>query len=96
MGAPPLKTFLKLELPGALPSVLGGLRLTVTLALIGTVVGEFILQGQGLGYFANSERLNFRVANALAAVFLVVGLGLVLYGAVEGLERWSLRYRRRP
>ena len=96
MGAPPLKTFLKLELPGALPSVLGGLRLTVTLALIGTVVGEFILQGQGLGYFANSERLNFRIANALAAVFIVVALGLLLYGAVEGLERWSLRYRRRP
>ncbi len=96
IGAPPLRTFLKLELPGALPSVLGGLRLTVTLALIGTVVGEFVLGGQGLGYFANSERLNFRIDNALAAVFVVVALGLGLYGAVEGLERWSLRYRRRP
>ena len=94
MGAPPWGTFFKLELPGALPSVLSGLRLSVTLALIGTVVGEFVLQGQGLGFFANSERVNFRIANALAAVFVVVALGLGLYGAVERLERWSLRYRR--
>ncbi len=94
MGAPAWKTFFKLELPGALPSLLGGLRLTVTLALIGTVVGEFVFGGPGLGFFANSERLNFRVDNAVAAVWVNVALGLLLYGAVDRLERWSLRYRR--
>ena len=94
MGASAWATFFKLELPGALPTLLGGLRLSVTLALIGTVVGEFIFAGQGLGFFTNSERLNFRVANAVAAVGVIIVLGLLLYGAVDRLERWSLRYRR--
>ena len=95
MGAPAWKTFFKLELPGALPSLLGGLRLTVTLALIGTVVGEFVFGGSGLGFFVNSERLNFHVANAVAAVGVIVVMGLLLYGAVDVLERALLRYRHK-
>jgi NitT/TauT family transport system ATP-binding protein len=86
--------FSRLELPGALPVVLGGLRLTVTLALIGTVVSEFVFGGPGLGYFANTERLNFRIANAIAAVGINVILGLFLYLIVSLLEQWVLRYRK--
>ena len=87
MGSSRLQTFLKLEVPGALPSLLSGLRLTVTLALIGTVVSEFVFGGPGLGYLANSERLNFRTANAVAAVSVMVFIGLILYGIVGLFER---------
>ncbi len=87
MGASRLQTFLQLEVPGALPSLLSGLRLTVTLALIGTVVSEFVFGGPGLGYLANTERLNFRTANAVAAVSVMVLIGLALYGIVGLLER---------
>lgn len=95
IGASRLATLLKLELPGALPVILGGLRLSVSLALIGTVVSEFIFLGPGLGFLANSERLNFRVANAVAAVMVNVALGLMLYLLVTLIELWVLRYRRR-
>jgi NitT/TauT family transport system ATP-binding protein len=94
IGANAWGIFSRLELPGALPVVLGGLRLTVTLALIGTVVSEFIFGGPGLGYFANTERLNFRIANAIAAVGINVILGLFLYLVVSLLEQWVLRYRK--
>jgi NitT/TauT family transport system ATP-binding protein len=94
IGANAWGIFSRLELPGALPVVLGGLRLTVTLALIGTVVSEFIFGGPGLGYFANTERLNFRIANAVAAVGINVVLGLFLYLIVSLLEQWVLRYRK--
>jgi len=94
IGANAWGSFTRLESPGALPVVLGGLRLTVTLALIGTVVSEFIFGGPGLGFFANSERLNFRVANAIAAVAINVALGLGLYLMVSLLEGWVLRYRK--
>ncbi|MER3478962.1 MAG: ABC transporter [Meiothermus sp.] len=95
MGAGPWGVFAKLEVPGALPVVLGGLRLTVSLALIGAVVADFTFQGQGLGAFANTERLSFRYANAFAAVGVNVVLGIALYGLVTLLEYWVLRYRRR-
>jgi len=95
MGASAWGVFSKLEFPGALPVVLGGLRLTVSLALIGAVVAEFVFGGAGLGYLANSERLNFRYANAFAAVGVTVVLGIALYGLVAWLESYVLRYRRR-
>ena len=94
IGANPWGVLFRLDFPGALPVVLGGLRLTVTLALIGTVVSEFIFGGYGLGYFANTERLNFRYANAVAAVGVNVVLGLFFYLMVSLLEQWVLRYRK--
>ncbi|WP_051195646.1 ABC transporter permease subunit [Meiothermus rufus] len=95
MGASAWGVFSKLEFPGALPVVLGGLRLAVSLALIGAVVAEFVFGGAGLGYLANSERLNFRYANAFAAVGMMVILGISLYALVAGLEGYVLRYRRK-
>lgn len=43
----------KLELPAALPVLLGGLKIGATLAVIGAVVGEFLGGNQGLGYLVN-------------------------------------------
>jgi NitT/TauT family transport system ATP-binding protein len=57
-------------------------------------VSEFVFGGPGLGYFANTERLNFRIANAIAAVSINVLLGLFLYLMVSLLEQWVLRYRK--
>lgn len=92
MGASRWQTFVKLEVPGALPSLLSGLRLTVTLALIGTVVGEFVFGGPGLGYLANSERLNFHTDNAVAAVIVTVAIGLLLYSTVGLLEKRGTKH----
>jgi NitT/TauT family transport system ATP-binding protein len=90
----------KLEFPGALPVMLGGLRNTVSLALIGTVVAEFTFPansaGQnGLGALAQSARNAFNPEFSFAAVFMLVGLGGLLYLMVFLLELWVLRYRRR-
>ncbi len=95
IGASAWGVFSKLEVPGALPVILGGLRLAVSLALIGAVVAEFVLGGSGLGFMANSERLNFRYANSFAAVGVTVVLGIGLYGVVAWLEGYVLRYRKR-
>jgi NitT/TauT family transport system ATP-binding protein len=90
----------KLEFPGALPVMLGGLRNTVSLALIGTVVAEFAfpansLGQNGLGALAQFARNAFNTEFSFAAVFMLVILGCLLYLAVFVLELWVLRYRRR-
>src|SRR5262249_56622892 len=43
-------TFFKIRLPAALPSIFGGLKISITLAVVGAVVGEFVGGGAGLGY----------------------------------------------
>jgi NitT/TauT family transport system ATP-binding protein len=95
MGATAWGVFSKLEVPGSLPVILGNLRLAASLALIGAVVSEFVLGGGGLGYLASSERLNFRYANAFAAVGVTIFMGISIYSLIAWLEGYILRYRRR-
>jgi NitT/TauT family transport system ATP-binding protein len=90
----------KLEFPGALPVMLGGLRNTVSLALIGTVVAEFTFPASGvgqngLGALAQIARNAFNPEFSFAAVFMLVLLGCGLYLLIFMLELWVLRYRRR-
>ena len=74
------KIFLKVRLPFALPYIFSGLRIGVTFAVIGVVLGEFITSQAGLGYII------------LAAITVLCLVGLVCYGAVHAGElavrRW--------
>jgi NitT/TauT family transport system ATP-binding protein len=100
IGSTALGVLRKLEVPGALPVILGGLRTTMSLALIGTVVAEFTLRVQagksgGLGYIVDSARLNFDARLSFAAVGVLVVVGCTLYLFVSLCELWVLRYRRK-
>lgn len=100
IGSSPWGVLSKLEFPGALPVMLGGLRNTVSLALIGTIVAEFTLGANaqnigGLGFVVNTARLNFNAALAFSSVFVLVVIGVTLYLLITLLELWVLRYRRR-
>src|SRR5207244_12785163 len=50
MGLSAAATFFKIRLPSALPSIFGGLKISITLAVVGAVVGEFVGGDAGLGY----------------------------------------------
>lgn len=90
MGASQWKTFMKIRIPAALPNIFAGLKVASTLAVVGAVVGEFIGADRGLGYqliVANGlmdVQLSFAVLVALSL------LGIVLYAAIDLLERLAL------
>jgi len=50
MGANEWQTFYKIRLPAALPSIFGGLKVGISLAVIGAVIGEYVAAERGLGY----------------------------------------------
>lgn len=81
------QTFTKLELPSALPVLLGGLKVGATLAVIGAVVGEFVGADRGLGFLINFARGQYDTALVFVAVIALVLMALGLYGAVTVLER---------
>jgi NitT/TauT family transport system permease protein len=85
-----------LELPAALPVLLGGFRIGATLSVIGAVVGEFISADSGLGYLINVGRGQYDTALVFAAIFTLVGLALFLYGLVVLLEHRLLRWKKNP
>jgi NitT/TauT family transport system permease protein len=87
------QTFTMLEVPAALPVLLGGLKISVTLSAIGAVVGEFVGADKGLGYLISLSKGLFNTPLMFVALITVTGLSLILYLMVTGLEKWLLAWR---
>ena len=89
------QTFRYLEVPAAMPSVLGGLKIGATLSVIGAVVGEFVGADKGLGFLLNHARGLYNTPLVFAALLALMSMALALYGAVAIVERAALAWRRR-
>jgi NitT/TauT family transport system permease protein len=77
-----------LEVPAALPQILGGLRIGATLAVIGAVVGEWAGADRGLGYLVNLARGSlFDIPLMFATLVTIAAIGVLLYLAVVLVER---------
>jgi NitT/TauT family transport system permease protein len=90
MGASPWKVFLKFRLPTALPSIFSGLKVSVTLAVVGAVVGEFVGSNSGIGYVLQKATGSFDLPLMFAALVLLSLVGVLLFLAIEGVERWLM------
>jgi len=86
--------FRYLELPAALPSLFGGLKISTTLAVIGAVVGEAINASAGLGFLIYSSRYAYKTAGVYVGIFTLTALALVLYEIVARIERAVLAWQR--
>ena len=85
--------FWKLEVPAAMPVLLGGLKIGATLAVIGAVVGEFVGADRGLGFLINLADGLYDTPLVFVAVITLVAMALSLYGVVATLERRLLAWR---
>jgi NitT/TauT family transport system permease protein len=83
--------FRKIQLPGALPYVFSGMKVGAVLAVAGAVVGEFIASERGLGFIMIQVQSSLDTPAMLMAVILLTALGVLLYGAVLGLERLVIK-----
>jgi NitT/TauT family transport system permease protein len=81
------KTFLKVRFPMALPFFFSGLKVAITLAVIGAVVGEFVGSDKGLGYVILSATSYWKTELAFSAIILLALIAIVLFGAVCLVER---------
>lgn len=85
--------FTKVRLPYAIPFIFSGLKVAVTLAVIGAIIGEFVGASRGLGYIIMIANSELRLDMSFAAILLLSAMGLALYGAVSLLQRilapWS-------
>lgn len=93
MRADRWQTLRLLELPAALPVLLGGLRIGATLSVIGAVVGELVGANRGLGFLINVGRGQYDTALVFVGVFTLVALALSLYGIVLFMEKRLLRWQ---
>ncbi|HEY7552003.1 MAG TPA: ABC transporter permease, partial [Hyphomicrobiaceae bacterium] len=99
MGASRLQVFTQFRLPTSLPYLFSGLKVAATLAIAGTVVGEFVGADQGLGYLLLVTNSNLETPMMFATLVALTAIGFVFYYMVELLESflipWHVTHRVR-
>ena len=76
----------RVRFPFALPHIFTGLRIGLTLAIIGVVVGEFITAQAGIGYLISFASSGMETAMALGAILYLLIVGLVLFLILLAVE----------
>lgn len=79
MNIHPLQMLLKVRLPAALPSLASGLRIAVSIAPIGAIVGEWVGSSSGLGYLMLHANARMQVDLMFAALLILLVTTLCLY-----------------
>ncbi len=93
LGATRGQIFAKLRLPASLPTLFAGLKVAVTLCVVGATIGEWVGARRGLGYLMIQSNARLRVDLVFAAILMLSVLGLLLFGAVRIIERRVLHWR---
>jgi NitT/TauT family transport system permease protein len=70
-----------------MPAIFSGLKVSVTLAVVGAVVGEFVGSNSGIGYVLQIANGNFDLPLMFAALVVLSMIGVVLFVAIDLLER---------
>ena len=90
MGLGPFATFFKIQLPNAMPSIFAGLKISITFAVVGAVVGEFVGGQGGLGYLLLIANGNMDTALLFGGIVALTLLGVVLFLLIGLAERLVL------
>ncbi|MGE5549332.1 MAG: ABC transporter permease [Bacteroidota bacterium] len=93
MGAGRWRRWRLLEVPAALPVIFAGLRVGLTLSVIGAVVGEFAGADRGLGFLVNWAKGLFDTPLMFLALILLAMIGVALYLSLVLAERLLIPWR---
>ncbi|QPM88818.1 ABC transporter permease [Pseudooceanicola algae] len=94
LRAPVRREITQIRLPYATPYIFSGLKISITLSVIGAVVAEFVAADVGIGYFIQFSTSMFRLPQAWAGLVVLLVMSLLLFQAVSQTQKyffpWSL------
>jgi NitT/TauT family transport system permease protein len=83
------------RLPNALPFIFAGARTSISLAVIGAVIGEFVSADKGLGYLVQQASSVLNTKQLYAALVCLALVGIILFSVVRVVEWWAMPWRRK-
>ncbi len=87
-----LRILLQVVVPTSLPYILAGMRISLALALIVSVVAEMIAGSEGIGYYIMTMQYAMRASDMYAAIFLLAAVGYTLNLVMLVTERRLLHW----
>jgi NitT/TauT family transport system permease protein len=93
LSASSWRTFWLVRLPGSLAYLFAGLKIAITLSVIGVIVAEFISSSEGLGFLILKSAALLQTDLILAAIAVLCIVGLACYGVVHAAELAARRWQ---
>jgi NitT/TauT family transport system permease protein len=91
VGADESRIYTKVRFPAAVPHLFSGLKIAITFAMIGVIVGEFITAQAGLGYMILFAASQAEMTLIFASIVVLCVIGLTLYGLIVMAEAFALK-----
>jgi NitT/TauT family transport system permease protein len=85
--------FWKIRMPNALPYIFSGMKISITLAIIGVIVSEFVASQDGIGYLIKLSAGLLDTPLMMAAIAVLSITGLALYGLIVIAERRAVYWQ---
>lgn len=95
-SASKIQVFQKVRLPTALSSLLAGMKVSSTFAVIGAVVAELVGSQQGIGYVIKSSSYYLETDLTFAAIIITALISLIFFWAIELLEHKLIFWKNIP
>lgn len=92
IGASGWEIFWKFRLPHGLPNIFAGLKMAISLAVIGAVVGEYTAGNNGLGYLQIIVASNLDIPMVFAILVVLSLIAIVLFHLIGAIESWVIRW----
>ena len=84
----PLRKAFRVILPAAAPTILTGMRISMSIAWLVIVAAEMLVGGTGIGYFVWNEWNNLSLTNVIFAILVIGVVGMLLDLAFGRLQKW--------
>lgn len=95
INCPTSQVFFRLRFPAALPYLMSALRIAAPTAVLGVLIGEWVIGSNGLGKLILDDSINLDLPTMWGGVLVAAALSLAAFGGVGLVERQVLGWRRR-
>lgn len=92
-GASDWQIFTKVMLPSASTWIMTGIKMSLPFALVGVIIGEFLVSSKGLGYRLNAYSTSYNTVGAVSMIIIMMILMMLLTAIVDRLESRLMRWR---
>jgi NitT/TauT family transport system permease protein len=93
MGATKLQILIKLVIPGSLPTLISTLKISVGMAWVGSIMGEYLVSRAGLGYLIVYGGQVFKLDLVMASTVVLLILSGIMYAMITLLQRLVITYK---
>lgn len=87
LRATSMQVLTSIRLPGAMPAIFSGIKVALSIALIGAIAGEFVASQKGLGYIIIMSQGTLLTTRVFAALLVLLFSGMILFYAAQCVEK---------